>query len=128
MSFANQLKKAMVAQCMTQKQLCEAIHVGKSSVSSYLSGNQMPKLEIQMAIADALDCTVEYLNGESNEKGEYLCNVSIKEAARRLGKSEQFVRVALQRGVAPFGFAVRSDKGKYSYHISPKKLDEYMVV
>ena len=34
--------------------------------------------------------------------------VSIEEAARRLGKSSQFVRISLQNGDAPFGFATRS--------------------
>lgn len=52
-------------------------------------------------------------------------NITIAECARILGKSEQFVRVALQQGIAPFGFAVKN-KSEYSYHISPKLLAEYV--
>lgn len=52
-------------------------------------------------------------------------NVSIAEAARRLGKSQQFIRVSLQQGLAPFGFAVKR-RNTFSYHISPKLLDEYI--
>jgi len=52
-------------------------------------------------------------------------NVSIKEAASRLGKSEQFVRIGLQRGLLPFGVAVKMSS-KWTYHISPKKLEEYI--
>lgn len=52
-------------------------------------------------------------------------NISIAEAARRLGKSQQFIRIALQKGCVPFGFAVKH-KTTYSYHISPKLLDEYI--
>ena len=65
---------------------------------------------------------------EEKEKGDtYLYNVPIKEAARLLNKSEQFVRVSLQQGTAPFGFATKKEgKEKYSYHISPKKLYEYI--
>lgn len=56
-------------------------------------------------------------------------NVSIKEAAEILGKCEQFVRLALQRGVYTFGVAVLSKGGqKYSYQISRKKLYEYMGI
>ena len=50
----------------------------------------------------------------------------VDQAAKMLGKSRQFVRVALQRGIAPFGFAVKLSGDKFSYHISPKKLAEYI--
>jgi hypothetical protein len=43
-----------------------------------------------------------------------------------LGKSRQFIRVSLQRGIAPFGFAVKLSGERFSYHISPKKLEEYI--
>lgn len=46
-------------------------------------------------------------------------NISIKEAARILGKSEQFIRIGLQKGILPFGTAVKTSS-IYSYHISPK--------
>ncbi len=51
-------------------------------------------------------------------------NVSVEEAAKRLGKPAQFVRLALQQGTAPFGFAVHNTR--WSYHISLKKLNEYI--
>ena len=93
----------------------------KSSVSQYLSGKNVPKEDVKKKIAEVLDCdfkTVETYN-ETN-------SVSVAECARLIGKSEQFVRVALQTGVAPFGFAVKN-KTMYSYHISRKKLDEYIA-
>ena len=51
-------------------------------------------------------------------------NITIKEVAKALNKSEQFVRIAIQRGALPIGTAVRKN-GKYNYYISPKKLYEY---
>lgn len=55
-------------------------------------------------------------------------NVSVSEAAQLLGKSEQFVRVALQRGILPIGVAIKTDENnrRFNYHISRKKLDEYI--
>lgn len=54
-------------------------------------------------------------------------NVSTKEAARILNKSEQFIRVGLQQGILPFGYAVKiGNSSKFTYHISRKKLDEYI--
>lgn len=127
MSFANNLKQAMAEREMNQKELSEAIDMGKSSVSQYLSGRSVPRQEVQERIADVLECTVEWLNSGSSQGGPEcgLKNVSIAEAARQLGKSEQFIRVALQTGKAPFGFAAKN-KSKWSYHISPKKLAEYI--
>jgi len=52
-------------------------------------------------------------------------NISIKEAARILGKSEQFIRIGLQKGILPFGTAVKTSS-IYSYHISPKLFYEYI--
>lgn len=54
-------------------------------------------------------------------------NVPVKTAAEMLGKSQQFVRVALQRGVVPFGFAVKMSS-RWTYYISPAKLMEYITV
>ena len=51
--------------------------------------------------------------------------MKVKEAARILGKTEQFIRVGLQQGVLPFGAAVKMPGGRYSYHISEAKLKEY---
>lgn len=128
MSFAKRLKQAMMERQMTQAELAAKIGKGKSSVSQYLSGKNIPKDDVQKQIAEVLDCTVEFLNSEvpandHSEKG--MKNVSVSECAKMLGKSEQFVRVALQTGVAPFGFAVKN-KTVFSYHISPKKLAEYI--
>lgn len=42
-----------------------------------------------------------------------------------LGKSEQFVRIGLQRGILPFGYAVKMSS-KWTYHISEHKVFEYL--
>lgn len=127
-NFAERLNQAMVERQMSQKELAAAIGKGKSSVSQYLSGRSVPRPDVQKQIADFLDCTVDWLNSEvpasdHTEKG--LKNISVEQCAKLLGKSEQFIRVALQTGTAPFGFAVKN-KTVYSYHISPKKLNEYI--
>ena len=128
MSFAKQLKKAMADAEMNQAELAAAIGKGKSSVSQYVSGKNIPKEDVQEKIAEVLGCTVEFLNSDpvvEDDDSKIRGNVSVRECARRLDKSEQFVRQALQAGTAPFGFAVKN-KSVFSYHISPKKLAEYI--
>lgn len=128
MSFASRLKRTLDERQMSQAELAARIGKGKSSVSQYLSGKNIPKDDVQKKIAEVLDCTVEFLNSEdpgTERSDDVQKNISVAECAKRIGKSEQFVRVALQTGVAPFGFAVKN-KSVFSYHISPKLLDEYV--
>lgn len=47
--------------------------------------------------------------------------MTVKEAAKHMGKTEQFVRIGLQRGVFPWGYAVKIDK-HYSYYINTGKF------
>jgi hypothetical protein len=42
-----------------------------------------------------------------------------------MGKSPQFVRIGLQRGILPFGKAVKQSS-IWTYHISPKLFYEYI--
>lgn len=58
---------------------------------------------------------------------EKILNVSVKDAARILGKSEQFIRIGLQRNLLPIGTAVKMSS-KWTYHISPKLLKDYAGV
>ncbi len=54
-------------------------------------------------------------------------NVAVNEAARIMGKSPQFVRIGLQRGLLPIGIAMKTNdrNEQYDYYISPKLLAEF---
>ena len=52
--------------------------------------------------------------------------ISVKEAARCMGKSDQFVRIGLQRGLLPFGNAVPGTGNNWNYYINPAKFREYV--
>ncbi|NFO89187.1 hypothetical protein FDC58_12585 [Clostridium botulinum] len=51
--------------------------------------------------------------------------ISIKDAAEIMGKSQQFVRVGLQREILPFGKAIKMSS-VWTYYISPKLFHEYV--
>ena len=131
MSFSRKLRMLMIQRNMNQKQLCGLTGISPSGISQYLSGTTgIPKITTLKRIADALDTSVEFLKSETEEPdvnpdGSPAKKMRVEDAAKRLGKSEQFVRVSLQRGTAPFGFAVQMTSGKWCYHISPKKFYEY---
>jgi transcriptional regulator with XRE-family HTH domain len=64
MSFSERLKQAMAEREISQAELAALIGKGKSSVSQYISGKNVPKDDVQQKIAEVLDCTVEFLNSE----------------------------------------------------------------
>lgn len=51
--------------------------------------------------------------------------MKVTECAKILGKSPQFVRIGLQLGVLPFGYAVKMSN-RWTYHISEKQLRDYI--
>lgn len=57
--------------------------------------------------------------------------ITVEMAARILQKSNQFVRVGLQRKLLPFGFAVRikeDNRSRHDYFINPKDFAEYVGI
>lgn len=119
----------MLERNMTQAELSALTGIGKSSISQYISGKNEPKELALNKIAEALDCSADYLKGllEDSPQNDKIIfkKVSVAEAAKRLGVCQQAVRVALQQGTAPYGYAWKV-KSKWSYHISPKQLDSYI--
>jgi transcriptional regulator with XRE-family HTH domain len=127
MSFARQMKQAMDDAELSQMDLCALTGLSKSSISQYLSGKILPSQKSVAKIAEALNCSVMFFYMDSPNLDDLdTRNVSIAEAARRLGKSGQFVRIGLQTGRLPFGTAVQMTAGTWSYHISPKLFDAYI--
>lgn len=53
--------------------------------------------------------------------------ISVKQAAQLMGKSEQFVRIGLQRGLLPIGQAIKMSS-MWTYYISPKLFEEFTGV
>lgn len=52
--------------------------------------------------------------------------ITVKRAAELTGLSELTIRYGLEIGKLPFGAAIKSSPKRTTYHISPRKLDEYL--
>lgn len=61
------LKKTGIAQV----DLCEMTGIKPAAMSKYLSGDKMPRTEILIKIADALDVSLYTLLGNDKEKSTY---------------------------------------------------------
>lgn len=51
--------------------------------------------------------------------------MKVQDAAKKLNKSEQFIRIGLQLGRLPFGSAVKTSS-KWSYHVSDEAFERYL--
>ena len=58
-----------------------------------------------------------------SEKGEKMKRITVASAAGQMGVSAQFVRIGLQRGTLPIGYAVKMSKNRYTYCIFQELID-----
>ncbi len=122
--FAERLKEAMVNQRMTQVQLAATVGLGKSSISQYLSGRNVPNSANLKQLAEALDVSADWLNG-NDKKMNAIRNLRVADAAKLMGVGCQCIRQGLKNGNLLFGCAVKMPRGKYRYYISPKRFTEF---
>ena len=55
-----------------------------------------------------------------------MLTISIKECADRLNCCQQMVRIMLQRGNCPFGYAVQGSGKKFRYFIFRDRFEKYV--
>lgn len=118
--FVQRVKQAMSEQNISQAELVKLTGISKGSISQYLSGRNVPRQKKIIAIANALNVSLEWLVEGDCQK------ITVKQAAELMGKSQQFIRVGLQQNALPIGTAIKiGNSSKYTYYISPKKFMEY---
>lgn len=54
--------------------------------------------------------------------------VTVKRASELTGLSAEYIRIAIQRGILPFGVAIKVGSQRTNYHIVPAKLAEYLGI
>lgn len=61
------------------------------------------------------------------EKREKENKITIKKASELMGKSQSFVRIAMQRNLINIGVCLKKEGSKrYDYYINPKLFYEYL--
>lgn len=127
--FSSRLKQAMDERNMSQSDISALTGIGKPSISQYLSGKNEPKQDKAKKIAEALKVNDGWLMGLDFPMDDQLKdvekNITVEKAAKIMGKSEDFIRVGLQKGILPFGSAVKLSS-RWTYYISPQKFHDYV--
>ena len=65
---------------LTQKELADRLAVSPGAVGMYEQGRRIPEVFIIEKMADLFDCSVDYLLGRTNNKGEILRAPNFDEA------------------------------------------------
>lgn len=128
-SFKEKLEQAMKDLGINQKQLSGITGIGKSSISQYLSGKNVPTEERQKDIALVLGLDGEYFT--RTDAAAALASLDTKvrkllvtDAARLLGMGVQTVRDGLQQGVFPWGYAIKTGENRWTYFINATRFAE----
>lgn len=122
MSVATNLRRCMYAADMSKTMLCKASGVSQDAVTKYLQGSVIPTAAVIEKLAEALEVPVTMINRPERVKATGRLRPA--DAAKVLDMDVQTIRVGIQRGMFPFGSAVKVG-GKFNYTIDPQKLIEY---
>ncbi len=120
MGFKDKLKTVMDEHNWSQTYVAGMTGWSKAAVSQWLSGREVPSKLKQGLIADALGLPVDYFR-DTPDTG--FRRLTVEQAARALGTSKDTVRLGLQQGVFPWGYAVQTESG-WTYIINGTKLEQ----
>lgn len=128
--FAENLKKIMDQKGITSAALARKSGFSKGAISQWRNGIYTPSHENMLALAEALQCSIEELTGnvkaaEPIPGKTNKVTLTVEEAAKLMHKRKTYVAQGLQEGRPgfEFGSAVKTS-GKWSYFISVAKFTE----
>lgn len=75
MSFGKKLKKLRQDENLTQEELAKKINSSRSNIANYENDKNMPSVEILEKLSKILNCSIDYLLGNSNVKNSTSDNV-----------------------------------------------------
>lgn len=67
-NFAESLTELLAEAELTPSAFADAIGCGRGTISRYLHGQKMPRIELLVRIADFFVCSVDYVLGRETEK------------------------------------------------------------
>lgn len=133
MKFNEKLKNAMQQLGISQAQLVGMTGIGKSSISQYLSGKNVPAVDRQKSIAVSLGLEADYFEQDNftikQLKSGVIPQIRPGDAAKLMRKNSQNIRKGLQQGVFDWGYAIRTSKPDavkptYTYFINARRFVE----
>ena len=128
MTFKDALFSLMCELNLNQRQVCGMTGCSKASVSQYLSGKNVPSEQKQREIAESLGVDPEYFKEFTEpDKTKIIQKGTMKKmlpevCAKILGVGKETIRLGLQQGVFPWGYAVQTSPGRWTYIINEQRF------
>lgn len=130
--FKDKLQQTMQELNLSQAQLSNLTGIGKSSISQYLSGKNVPTEARRADIAQALGLVRNYFEDETETTVPLVKYMDVRiprllpeDAARIMGLAKSSVCNGLQDGTFPWGYAIRGNGDKWVYWINAKRFAEH---
>lgn len=127
--FKDKLKAVMLELKLNQTKLSDLTGIGKSSISQYLSGKNDPTETRAMEIAVSLGLEPDYFNQEKGAvnltSSSAIPRLTPEQAAKLTGMGKETVRIGLQEGRFPWGYAVKNpSSSQWTYWINAIRFSE----
>lgn len=131
MTFSERLKKTMQEIGITQSQLVGMTGIGKSSISQYLSGKNVPTKERRRDIAVSLGLEGDYFEREvplveklAKRSDWAIPQMKTKAAGKLMRMGHATIEDGLKQGRFDWGYAIRMPSGQYRYFINARSFAE----
>jgi len=120
MGFKEKLRSVIQEHNWSQVYVAGVTDRTTATVSNWMTGKTEPSETTREDIALALGLPVDYFR-DAPDTG--FRRLTVEQTARVLGTSKDTVRLGLQQGVFPWGYAVQTDSG-WTYIINGGRLEQ----
>lgn len=130
MKFNEKLKQAMQQLGISQAQVVGMTGIGKSSISQYLSGKNVPTAERQKNIAVSLGLEADYFEKDDftvrllKKNSGGIAQIRTKDVGTLMRMNHKTVEEGLKQGVFPWGYAIKTSDNHHRYFINAQRFAE----
>ena len=130
MNFNEKLKQAMQQLGINQAQVVGMTGIGKSSISQYLSGKNVPTVERQKNIAVSLGLEADYFERDDfsvrllKKNSGGIAQIRTKDVGTLMRMNHKTVEEGLKQGVFPWGYAIKTSDNHHRYFINAQRFAE----
>lgn len=131
MDFDEKLKRVMQQLNITQAQLVGLTGIGKSSISQYLHGKNVPSEERQKNIAVSLGLAADYFGQSTDQtlkitkrKKGVVPELRTRDAGTLMRMNHKTVEDGLKQGVFEWGYAIKTSENCHRYFINAIRFAE----
>lgn len=134
MNFNEKLKQAMQQLGINQAQLVGMTGIGKSSISQYLSGKNVPSEERQKNIAVSLGLDPDYFKQDApilkllKQNNSVIPELRTSDVGKLMKMSHTTIESGLKQGVFPWGYAIKTSENQYRYFINARRFAEIEMI